>query len=160
MLDIQDILKEKADDKIEKLKSRFQTKYDRLEDKLQRLEFKLEKEKSDVTTKTTDTFIGIGMTVLGAIFGRKAMSTSTISRGASAIKKAKSVFGERDDVKNTMLLMNNVKDDMSKLQNDLQDEIDKISNQFNIDNYEISKISIKPRRSDVSVEDIAILWER
>jgi len=160
LLEIQDILKEKTDDKVEKIKSRFQTKYGRLEDKLQKLEFKLEKEKSDVTTKTTDTVIGIGMTVLGAIFGRKAMSTSTISRGASAIKKAKSVYGERNDVKNTMLLMDNVKGDMAKLQNDMQDEIDKTNDLFSIDNYEISDIAIKPRRSDVSIEDIAILWER
>lgn len=160
ILEIQDILREKRDEKIEKIKSRFQTRYGRLEDKLQRLEFKLEKEKSDVTTKTTDTIIGIGMTVLGAIFGRKAMSASTISRGATTIKKAKSAFGERNDVKNTLLLMDNVKEDMAKLQDDLQDEIDKTNDQFSIDNYEISEIAIKPRRSDVSIEDIAILWER
>ena len=160
MLEIQDILKEKEDEKIEKIKSRFQAKYDRLQDKLQRLEFKLEKEKSDVTTKATDTFIGIGMTVLGAIFGRKALSASTISRGASAIKKGKSVLTERNDVKNTIALMDNVKEDISNLQDSLQDEIDKTDNQFNINNYEISDIAIKPRRSDVCVEDIAVLWER
>ncbi len=159
-LEIKDTLKMKKDDKIEKLQSTFQNKYDRLQDKLQRLEFKLEKEKSDVTSKATDTFIGIGMTVLGAIFGRKAMSASTISRGASAIKKGKSILGERNDVKNTMLLIDNVKEDISNLQNDLKDEIDKIDEQFSIDNYAISDIAIKPRRSDVLVEDIAILWER
>ncbi len=160
MLEIQDILKEKEDEKVEKIKSSFQTKYDRLQDKLQRLEFKLEKEKSDVTTKATDTFIGIGMTVLGAIFGRKALSASTISRGASAIKKGKSILTERNDVKNTIALMDNVKEDMSNLQDSLQDEIDKTDDQFNINNYEISNIAIKPRRSDVCVEDIAVLWER
>ena len=160
LLEIQDILREKKDDETEKIKSRFQTKYSRLEDKLQKLEFKLEKEKSDVTTKTTDTFIGIGMTVLGAIFGRKAMSASTISRGASAIKKAKSAYGERNDVKNTISLIDNVKEDMSTLQDDLQDKIDKTDDLFSIDNYEITDIAIKPRRSDVSIDDIAILWER
>ena len=160
MLEIEDILREKKDETIEKLKSKFQTKYDRLEDKIQRLKFKLEKEESDVSSKTTDTIIGIGMTVLGAIFGKKTFSASTISRGASALRKGKGILKERDDVKNTQALIDDAKADLEQLQNELEKEIEKVEERFEIDNYKISNIAIKPRRSDVSIRDIALLWER
>ncbi len=160
ILEVQDVLNQKRDEKIEKIKSQFQNRYDRLEDKLQRLIFRLEKEEAEVKSKTTDTFISIGMTVLGAIFGRKAISTSTINRGASAIRKGKGILKEKNDVKNTQLLIDNVNEDMKQLEYDLNDEIKKIEETLDISNYEIGDIAIKPRRSDVSIKDIAILWER
>ena len=160
ILEVQDVLNQKRDEKIEKIKSQFQNRYDRLEDKLQRLIFRLEKEEAEVKSKTTDTFISIGMTVLGAIFGRKAISASTISRGASAIRKGKGILKEKNDVKNTQLLIDNVNEDMKQLEYDLNNEIKKIEETLDISNYEIGDIAIKPRRSDVSIKDIAILWER
>ncbi len=160
ILEIEDILRERKDENIEKLKSKFQTKYNRLEDKIQRLNFKLEKEESDVSSKTTDTIIGIGMTVLGAIFGRKTLSASTISRGASTLRKGKGILKERNDVKNTQALVDDAKADLEELQDELRREIEKIEDRFVIENYEITNIAIKPRRSDISVRDIALLWER
>jgi len=160
LVEIDDILKEKRELLIEKLKNKYQTKYDRYEDKLKRLEIKLQKEQSDVSSKTTDTIIGIGITVLGALFGKKTFSSSTISKGASALKKGKSVLKERNDVKNTESLILDIQQDIEQLELDLQNEIEKIQDQYQSENYEIKSIFIKPRRSDISIEDMALLWER
>jgi hypothetical protein len=160
IVEIDDILKEKRDILIEKLKNKYQSKYDRLEDKLKRLEIKLQKEQTDVSSKTTDTIIGIGITVLGALFGKKTFSSSTITKGASALKKGKAVLKERNDVKNTESLIQDVQNDIEQLELDLQEQIDKIQEQYQSQNYEIKSIFIKPRRSDISIEDIALLWER
>ncbi len=157
---VEDALKEKRDLAIEKIEKKYQTKYHRLEDKLTRLEIKLQKEQADVTSKTTDTVIGIGLTVFGALFGRKTMSASTLSKGASALKKGKSVLKERNDVKNTEALIADVQQDMEQLNFELQNEIDRIRENMDIDNFEIQTISLKPRRSDISIEDFALLWER
>ncbi len=160
LIDIETVLKEKKEENIDKLEKRFASKQETLEDRMMRLQIKLEKEKEDVSSKTTDTVIGIGLTVLSALFGRKATSTSTLSRGASAIKKGKSVLKERTDVKNTELLIQELQEDMQILNNELEEEIEKIEQQYALDNYEIQSLYIKPRRSDIMIEDIAILWER
>ena len=160
LIEVEDLLKEKKEIEIEKLEKKFKTQFERLEDKSQRLHIKLEKEQSDVTAKTTDTVIGIGLTVLGAIFGRKTTSSTTLSKGASAIKSGRGVLKERNDVKNTQMLIQEVNEDMNNLEIELENEIDKIQQQFDIDNYEIETLFIKPRRSDITINDIAILWER
>jgi len=135
-------------------------KLNRLEDKLKRLEIKLEKEENDVSSKTTDTILDIGLAVIGAFFGRKTLSSTNIRRGASAFKKGKGVLKEKNDVKNVESLIEDLENDIEELQLNLEDEIMKIEDSLDIKNYEISPLYIKPRRSDIVLKDIALLWQR
>ena len=144
----------------EKLQYKFETQLDRLEDKLNRLEMKLQKEEEDVSSKTTDTILDIGLAVIGAFFGRKALSATNMRHGASAFKKAKGVLKEKNDVQNVEELIADVDIDIEELKLELQDEIQKIEDSLNIQNYEIKSLFIKPRRSDITIKDIALLWQR
>lgn len=160
LVEIEDILKEKRDEKIEDIKKKFQTKYKSLEDKLEQLEFKLQKEESDVASKATDTILSIGLSVIGAFFGSKKISASTISKAGTALRNGKGYLKEKNDVKSVEALIENIQEDMQTLNLDLEEEIKKIENEFSADNYEILTLTIKPRRSDITVEDIALVWER
>ena len=159
-VDIENSLKERKDIEIEKLEKKFSTKYKSFEDKFARLQIKLEKEESDVSSKITDTVLGIGMTLVSAFFGKKTLSASTISKGASSLKKGKGVFKERNDVKNTQALIDALEADVQELEEALESDIEKIKEKFHIDNFEITTFSIKPRRTDVRIDDFALLWER
>lgn len=160
IVEVEDTLKELRDEKTEALKEKFQLKFNRLEDKLKQLEFKLQKEENDVSSKTTDTIIDIGLAVIGAFFGNKTISAGTMRSGASAFKKGKGVFKERDDVQNVESLLQDTQDDMQELHVELKEEIERIENELNIKNYEILPVFITPRRSDIIIKDIALLWER
>jgi hypothetical protein len=157
---IEDELREIRDENLQKLEDSFETKFSRLENKLKRLEIKLQKEENDVSSKTSDTIIDVGLAIFGAFFGKKTISSRTISKGVSAFKKGKGVLKERTDVKNIESLIDDVENDIQELHEKLEFEIQKIENSINIENYEISSTFIKPRRSDIVIEDIAILWER
>ena len=151
------VLKEKKEAEIEKIEKRYKTKFERLQDKLQRLEIKLEKEKSDVSSKTTDTILDVGLGILGALFGRKS---SAITKSASALKKGGRILKEKKDVEAVEAQIAEVQEDIKNLKEDLEAEIEKIEEKYSPENYEIEPLIIKPRRSDVSVEDIALLWEK
>ncbi|NPA59042.1 MAG: DUF87 domain-containing protein [Epsilonproteobacteria bacterium] len=159
MVDIADKLNELKDEKLQKLQDKFEVKYNRLEDKLKRLEIKLQKEQNDVSSKTSDTIVDVGLALFGAFFGRKT-SASTLRRGASAFKKSKGVLKEKDDVKNVESLIEDVQNDIEELKTKLEDEIQKIEDTLNVQNYEIKSIFIKPRRSDIIINDIALLWQK
>ena len=160
LVEIEDRLKELKNQAQEKLQYKFETQLDRLEDKLNRLEMKLQKEEEDVSSKTTDTILDIGLAVIGAFFGRKALSATNMRHGASAFKKAKGVLKEKNDVQNVEELIADVDIDIEELKLELQDEIQKIEDSLNIQNYEIKSLFIKPRRSDITIKDIALLWQR
>jgi len=151
------VLKEKKEAEIEKIEKKYKTKFERLQDKLQRLELKLEKEKSDVKAKTTDSILDIGLGILGALFGRKS---SAVTKTASALKKGSRILKEKKDVEAVEVQIEEVKEDIKRLHEELESEIDKIEEKYDSSKYEIEPFYIKPRRSDVSVEDIALLWEK
>ena len=160
LLEIQSHLKELKDQAQEELEDKFKVQLGRLEDKLTRLEMKLQKEEHDVSSKTTDTILDIGLAVIGAFFGRKAFSATNMRHGASAFKKAKGVLKEKNDVQNVEDLIADVNSDIEELHTDLQEEIQKIEDTLSIENYEITSLFIKPRRSDIVIKDIALLWQR
>jgi DNA-directed RNA polymerase specialized sigma24 family protein len=160
IVDIEDRLKELRDQELEKLKKSTDSKLKKLNTKLKKLEIKLEKEKDDVSSKTTETIIDIGLTVLGAFFGKKSLSATTLRRGASAFKKGKHAMDERGDVDNVQTLIQDVQNDIEILNTTLEKETQKIDEKLHVDNYEITPFFIKPRRSDVTINEIAILWKK
>ena len=160
LIDVKDALKEKREMEIEKLQKRFKTKYSRLEDKFEKLQIKLQKEEADVSSKVTDTLISVGAALFGAFFSKKKLSVTNINRASSSFKKGKGVLKERNDVKNTQGMIDSLELDIEKLQEVLLLDIEKIQEKINIENYEIGSFSIKPRRTDISIEDFALLWER
>ena len=160
IVEIEDTLKELRDEKTQKLQDKFELKYNRLEDRLKRLEIKLQKEENDVSSKTTDTIVDVGLAIFGAFFGRKTLSTSTMRRGASAFKKGKGVLKERDDVKNILEQIEDLEESISELNATLEDETQETIDKLDIQNYEIRSVFIKPRRTDITIQDIALLWQR
>ncbi len=160
LVEVEDKLKELRDEKLTKLQYKYELKFNRFEKKLKQLDIKLQKEQTDVGTKTTNTIIDVGMAIFGSFLGRKTISATTMRRGASAFKKGKSVFKERDDVKLVESQILDAQQDIQELNEKLQDEILKIEEKLDIENYEIESIFIKPRRSDIIIKDFALLWQR
>ena len=159
-LRVQEELQERKEEKVEKLTERFKKRFTRLEDRQERLHAKLQKEENDVSSKTTDTFVEIGLTLLGAFFGRKKLSTSTIRKGSSAFKKGRGVYKEKDDVKRVESQISKLQEDIEELNLEFEEKVYELDEEFSIKNYEIKNFFITPRRSDIEILDMAILWQR
>ena len=154
-----DILRDKKEQEIEKLKVKFSKKRDSLESKLQRALDKLEKEEADVSDRKTSTLLSFGMTLLDAFLGTKRVKRSTTSKAGATIRSAGRIFKEKDDVELAKKRVEMIQEDLLALQDDLQEQIDTLSNEFKIENYQIEEFFITPRKSDIFDIDIAILWE-
>ena len=120
---------------------------------------KIDKEKSDVSSKTADTFISFGTAVLGAFFGRKALSTSTVTRTASSIKKAGLISKEKADVRRAEEAVANIEADIEQLQFEQDEAIAKIADEFDPAQVETETFTINPRRNDIFDVRVSLLWE-
>jgi hypothetical protein len=157
---VEDNLAELKEEALEKLERKYEIKFERLDDKVEKLYAKLEKEQSDVSSKTSDTFIDIGLAVIGAFFGKKKVTSTTLRRGASAFKKSKGVLKERNDVKNVEALIEDAQSDIEKLKEYFEEDVNKLNEKYAIENFPVSSYFVKPRRADTTVKEIALLWER
>lgn len=154
-----DWLREQKEESVDKLREKYAAKQQRLEQQLGRALDRLEKEKVDVRTKTTDSIISFGVAVVGAFFGRKAISASTIGKAATGMRSVGRVAKEKSDVKR-------VEDDVLEIQKELEDlaieieeKVTEVATAYTLDNYETETFTIKPRRSDVFDVRVSLLWE-
>jgi len=160
LVELADRLREKRDEAVATIEKRYAKKFQTLQKKIERLELKLQKEEEDVSSKTSDTFIDVGLALFGAFFGKSSRSMSSVRRGASALKKGRDIFKEKEDVKNVTQQLESAERDIDALQNELQEEIAKVREKYQEENYPLEIFYIKPRRSDIIINDIALLWQQ
>ncbi len=143
---LSDLLNEEKEQAIEVLQERYAKKEKVLTDRLDRVMQKLEKEESD----TTSSFLNVGITVLGALFGK---SRASIGRAGSRVLK------ERGDVGRAEERVEKVKDDLEELEEELEDKVADLAARFDIDDVEIEDFAIKLRKTDIEIEKLAVVWK-
>ncbi len=143
---LNDLLDDKKEQAIDTLKERYAKKEKVLTDRLIRAEEKLEKEEAD----TSNSFINVGITVLGALFGK---SRASIGRAGSRVLK------ERGDVNRQEERVEKIKNDIEELEEELEDKVDDLVDEFNIDAVEIEDFAIKLRKTDIQIDDVAVVWK-
>jgi len=142
---ITDVLNDEKEQAIETLQERYGKKEKVLMDRLDRYQLSVDKEEAD----TTSSFMNVGITVLGALFGK---SRASIGRAGSRVLK------ERGDVGRAKERVEKVEDDLKELEEELEDKIDGLVDDYDIDNVDIENFQIKPRKTDIQINDIAVVW--
>jgi hypothetical protein len=147
---LQDILADKKETEIEKLQQRYSSKEKVLLDRLSRAEERVAKEQADVS----GSMITTGIAVLGALFGRSSSASvgRVLSRGSRVLK-------ERGDISRAEERVEKVKDDIDELTDELENKLDRLADTFDVDHITIETFAIKLRRTDIDVQDIAIVWQ-
>jgi len=146
---LQDMLNDKKEIEIGKLQIRYAKKEKVLTNRLSRAKERVEKESSD----STGSMIDAGIAVIGALFGRT--SPTKIGR---AFKKGSNILKERGDMSRAEERLEEVQDDIEKLEYELEDKIDELNEKYNVDNCNIETFVIKPRRTDIDIENCALVW--
>ena len=150
---IEDALNDKKEQEIEEFKERYAKKEKQLQERLQRALARVEKEEADVSSRTTDTVISAGMAILGALFGHKSTAKigTTLSKGSRILK-------ERGDVDRAQQRVDEARKRIDDLAYELEDEIDALEERYSIERCDIKTFAIKPRRSDINIDEIALIW--
>ncbi|UPT77587.1 DUF87 domain-containing protein [Sulfurovum sp. XGS-02] len=149
MVRLQDELNEKKEMEIEKLQICYGKKEKTLLERLSRAKDRVEKEASD----STGSMIEAGIAVLGALFGR-----STPTKIGRAVSKGSKILKERGEMSRAEERMTTIEEEIEALEYELEDTIDALQEKYSVDNCEIEKFTIKPRKSDIDVEICAVVW--
>ena len=147
---LNDVLADKKEIEIEKLQQRYGSKEKVLIDRLSRAEERVTKEQADASSSMITT----GIAVLGALFGRSSSASvgRVLSRGSRVLK-------ERGDISRAEERVEKVKDDIELLTEELENKVDNLTDQFDVDTLDIETFAIKLRRTDIEINEIAILWQ-
>ena len=149
---------EKRDQAIAKLRKRYASKATTLENRLMRAEQAIQREKQQSTQKTFDTAISFGTAILGAVLGRKKISTTSAGRVGTAIRKAGSARKEAGDVERAQETAEKVRADLGTLNAQLEAEIEALDTAYDAQTEELSEIPVRPKTTDIHIPLIGLAW--
>lgn len=149
---------ELRDLEIEKLRKKYTPKLLALQERLKRKEVAVEREKSQASQQTLQTALNVGTTLLGALFGRKMVSTTSMTRAASSVRSASKIAKERSDIGHAQESVESVQQQLVDLETEFEQETHRIKEKFNDSNLELTEVDVTPRKADISVDKIALAW--
>jgi len=150
--------REKRDDILEKIRQKYALRINQIEAKMRKAQEIIDRETKQVSQQALQTAISIGSTILGAILGRKRMTTSTLGRATTSARGASKILKEKQDVsraKENLVLLQNQLDEVQK---ELAQEISNISNEFDRSIEVIEPYIIKPKKTDIVISLFGLAW--
>ena len=155
---LQDAASENRDAAIAKLRKRYATKTTTLENRLMRAEQAIAVQEEQSTKKKLDTAISFGTAILGAVLGRKKLSTSTATKMGSAVRTAGGARKEAADVDRARQTAQKVRADMAALNKQLEKEIADLDTSFDAQAEELNEIVVRAKSTDINVAITGLVW--
>jgi Helicase HerA, central domain len=149
--------REARDAAVEKLRAATAKKIETIEGRLRTAEGQLAKEKAESNAAKMQAGVSVLGGLLGGLLGRKA-GLGSITRGSSAIGKATSAYKQHQDVANADAKVAGFVAEIEALQKELDADITKLASTYDPANLTIETEAIKPTKSNVKVEQVALLW--
>lgn len=150
-------LREKRDEEREALGRRFAPELARVEEAIRRAEARLERESTQFQGRTLDTAVDFGLTLAGALFGRKLGSVTNVKRATQTARSASRASRERSDVARAEAELADQKEKLTRLETELAEKTALLAAAPDV---ELQTLSLAPRKSDIRVERLALAWHR
>jgi hypothetical protein len=149
--------REVRDAAIEKLRAATAKKIATLEGRLRTAEGQLMKEKAEANAAKMQAGVSVLGGLLGGLFGRKA-GLGSITRGSAAIGRATTAYKQHQDVANADAKIAGISAEMEAIQTALEADIAEISASYDPDALALETEVVKPTKSNIDVEKVALLW--
>ncbi|MEM8911721.1 MAG: ATP-binding protein [Planctomycetota bacterium] len=150
--------REHLDLQTEKLRDRYASKMKTLEGKMRTAEERIARENDQYESARLSSLMSFGTSILGAFMGRKLSSRTSVSKMSTAARGASRAAQQRGDVKRAELALEQLHVDMQELEDDLRRDIDELGQQFDVEMMELETLVLPPRKTDLKVQDLMILW--
>ena len=156
--DLAQALRERRDQAVDALRRKYATRLAAIEDRQRRAEQKLAREKDQASHETMSSAISAGGSLLGALFGGGRRS-GAFGKAASAARSVGRIGKERTDVAHAEADVASLRQQYATLEADLEAEVARLEPGFDPTAIELETVKVKPRKSDIGVSDLSLVWQ-
>ena len=150
--------REERDAAAEALRQKYAGKAAALQERLRRAEQAVGREKQESMQAGIQTVISVGATVLGAILGRKAVSTSTLGRATTAARSAGRTMKQAGDVGRAEESAEAIRAQIAALDQEAKEELAARAAATDPATERLEPVVVRPKKSDVTVRKTALVW--
>jgi hypothetical protein len=152
------ILRERHDEQVAKLKAKYAPALRTLSDQIRRAEERVERERAQSGQQKMNTMLSVGATLLGAFLGRGRSRIGTVGRAATAMKSASRISKERADVVRAEESLEVLQQRLRDLEQQFETATASLSAAPHPETLQVETRSIRPRKSDILIETFGLCW--
>jgi hypothetical protein len=150
--------REKRDAAVTELRKRWQVKLQQLQDQIRRANERREREKSQLSQQKMQTAVSIGSSILGALLGRKAISSTNVGRVGSAARSASRIGRESEDVARAEEGLEVLQQRLADTQREVEAEVSRLETMLDPASVSLRAVEVPARKSDIAVGEVALVW--
>jgi hypothetical protein len=145
------------DQAVDDVRRKYASKQATLTERLRRAEAAVGREQEQASQQRTQTAVSFGATVLGALFGRKAISTGTLGRATTAARGVSRSMKEAADVKRATETVEAIQAQLRGLEQQIESDVAESATGFDI-NAPLEAVAVAPKRGQIEVKFVALGW--
>ncbi|MQA31754.1 MAG: ATP-binding protein [Luteitalea sp.] len=155
---LQQASREARDRALDTLGRKYAPRQAALDEKLRRAQQAVGREAEQASGQKLQTAISVGATLVGALFGRKAINVGTIGRATTAARGVGRSMKESEDIERAKQNLAAVEDQRRALDDDLRAETASIDAAHDVATEPLETLTIKPKKANVTVKLVALVW--
>ena len=155
---LQTVAREQRDAAVAKLRQTYAAKIATLDDRIRRAQQAVERESEQASAQKLQTVVSMGATVLGALFGSRKLSTSTLGRATTAARGVGRSVKEGQDIARAQDSLGAIQQQKAELEAQVQAEVDALGGAMDPLKETLEPIVIRPKRTELNVQLVALAW--
>jgi hypothetical protein len=154
---IKDALDAKLAEAVRKLQDKYSLKRSGLESKLKRADEKYSIQKQQSWLQKIEAFISFVTTIFSAMLGKR-ITKGTITQVGTSMRRAGRISKEDSQVVHAEDTLKSYQELLDDLNFQEEEEIRQSTTELQTMLSRIEEVTIKPRKSDITIEEVAIVW--
>ena len=143
------------DEAVEKVRDGYRRKVEGIDRKLNAARERLDREKSQYDSQRLESAVSVGSTILGALLGKRKV---TSSKAATAARQVGRAATQKDDVDRAERAIAELMEQLAGIEIELAERLDGLRAEWAVDQLEIEKVQLAPRKSEIGVDLVALAW--
>ncbi|GAB4113728.1 MAG: DUF87 domain-containing protein [Acidobacteriota bacterium] len=145
--------REVRDAEIARMAEQYRKQMEKIEERLRAAELALAHQKEAEKSRQTEFLVSVGETVLGMFLGRR-----TYRAASSSMSRYRQRTAAEQAVEKAEARVESLRQDLAALQDELRRKTEEVTSRWQQAGQELQTVAVRPARSGVRVQGVAVAW--
>ncbi len=150
--------REQRDELTARLRERYAPKIAALQERIRRAEQAVARESEQARDQKLQVAVAIGTGLLGAFFGRKLVSASTIGKAGTAARSLGRAHREAQDVDRAEETVEALRAQLQELETRTQAEVDALAARVDPVAEQLETVVLRPKKTNITLRLVSLAW--
>lgn len=150
--------REAGDARLEAVRKKYATRLQTAQEKVRRTQSAISAQEARATQAKLDSAISIGSAVFGALFGKKKLSATSVSKAGTAARSMGRAQSQSGNVARATETFEAAQQELADLETRIAEELELEAAAYDALAEQLEEVTVKPKSSDVHVQFVALAW--